>query len=106
MIESNATIDLKHTGSKLKNLAEKNGYRVKDIQEYLGLACPQSIYRWYNGIVLPSIDNLLRLSELFNMHMEELLVTNHEKCLFLFDKISSDYTDFRQRIITYAATLA
>jgi len=46
---------------------------VKDIQEYLKLACPQSIYRWYKGQILPSVDNLLMLSRLLGVHMEDLL---------------------------------
>ena len=40
----------------------------------LGLSCPQPVYRWYKGVILPSVDNLLRLSELYKVHMEELLV--------------------------------
>ena len=58
---SNTRIDMKLTGKKLSYLAKLHGYCVKDIQEYLGLACPQPVYRWYKGIILPSVDNLLRL---------------------------------------------
>lgn len=74
MKASETSINIRKTGIRLKYLAKCNGYSVKDIQEYLGLCCPQSIYRWYKGKILPSIDNLFRLSELYGMHMEELLV--------------------------------
>ena len=62
------------TGKHLKKFAQRNGYSVKDIQQFLGLSCPQPVYRWYMGVILPSVDNLLRLSELYHVHMEELLI--------------------------------
>ncbi len=69
-------INVPETGLLLKEIAVKHGYSVKQIQEYLELSCPQPIYRWYHGKVLPSVDHLYSLSCLYNMHMEELLVTN------------------------------
>lgn len=74
MVENRISIDMKKTGLKLQQYARKLGYSVKDIQNYLCLSCPQPVYRWYKGMILPSVDNLLRLSELFHVHMEELLV--------------------------------
>lgn len=67
-------IDMEMTGLKLKRLISNAGYAVKDIQNHLHLSCPQPIYRWYKGQILPSVDNLFMLSELLNVHMEELLV--------------------------------
>ena len=49
------------TGKHLKKLAQRSGYSVKDIQQYLNLSCPQPVYRWYKGDILPSVDNLLFL---------------------------------------------
>ncbi len=66
------SIDMNKTGLRIKECVSDAGYSVKFIQEYLGLSCPQPIYRWYKGKILPSIDNLLRLSELLNIHMEDL----------------------------------
>ena len=67
-------IDLQQTGKKLKHILESAGYTPRMIQEYLHLSCVQPIYRWYKGVILPSVDHLLMLSELLNVHMEELLV--------------------------------
>lgn len=67
-------IDMIKTGAKLKGLILSAGYTPKMIQEYLHLSCVQPIYRWYKGTILPSVDNLLMLSELLGVHMEELLV--------------------------------
>lgn len=69
------SIDMKKTGLLLKEKLEGSGYSVKEIQKYLQLSCPQPIYRWYKGKMLPSIDHLLMLSHLLGVHMEELLVT-------------------------------
>lgn len=67
-------IDLKKTGIHLKKLTERKGYTVKDIQRLLHLSCPQPVYRWFKGQVLPSVDHLYVLSKLLHVHMEELLL--------------------------------
>ena len=67
-------IDMQQTGRKLKHMIESAGYTPRMIQGYLHLSCVQPIYRWYKGVILPSVDHLLMLSELLNVHMEDLLV--------------------------------
>ncbi len=67
-------IDMIKTGQLLKQMIEQAGYTPKDIQNFLHLSCPQPIYRWYKGLILPSVDHLLMLSELLGVHMEEMLV--------------------------------
>ena len=74
-------IDQEKTGKKLKFMLESEGYDVKYIQNYLHLSCPQSIYRWYKGKVLPSIENMVALSRLLHMHVEELIVFQGEELL-------------------------
>ena len=67
-------IDMQQTGIKLKHMLESAGYTPRMLQEYLHLSCVQPIYRWYKGLILPSVDHLFMLSELLNVHMEEFLV--------------------------------
>lgn len=67
-------IDMKKTGILLKEKIAEQGYTVRDIQNELQLSCPQPVYRWFKGRVLPSLDNLLMLSRILKVHMEELLV--------------------------------
>ena len=67
-------IDMQRTGRKLKQMIESAGYTPRIIRDYLHLSCVQPIYRWYKGKILPSVDHLLMLSELLNVHMEDLLV--------------------------------
>ena len=67
-------LDVKLTGQRIHNVMTEHGYTVRQIQEMLNLSCPQPIYRWIHGYTLPSVDNLYRLSKIFRVHMEELLV--------------------------------
>ena len=67
-------IDMQRTGRKLKHMIESAGYTPRMIQDCLHLSCVQPIYRWYKGLILPSVDHLFMLSELLNVHMEDFLV--------------------------------
>ena len=71
------SLDMIQTGKKIHYIFIKNGCTVKDIQCFLNLACPQSIYRWIKGQTLPSIDNLYKMAEIFQIHMEDMLVAKH-----------------------------
>ncbi|MDE7332906.1 MAG: helix-turn-helix domain-containing protein [Lachnospiraceae bacterium] len=71
-------IDMDRTGVHLKKLIRQKGYSVKDIQKMLNLSCPQPIYRWFKGQILPSVDHLFALSRFLDVHMEELLVPREE----------------------------
>ena len=107
MIESKTVIDMEKTGNNLRKYANEYGYSVKDIQQYLGLSCPQSVYRWFKGAILPSVDNLLRLSELFHVHMEELLVKQYSKDTYEYCLVTEeDSTLFLKRMQVYYSRLA
>lgn len=76
MAEGNTftTLDAVLTGQKIHNAIKQGGYSIKEMQEMLGLSCPQPIYRWIKGRTLPSIDNLYMLSKILGVPMEDLLV--------------------------------
>ena len=57
-------IDAAATGRNLRRLRLEKGYSVKELQEYLGLGCPQGVYQWQAGRSLPSVDNLYAVSRL------------------------------------------
>ena len=86
-------IEMKKTGTLRKETIEKAGYTVKDRQKILHLSCPQPIYRWFKGIILPSVDHLYVLSRLLKIHMEDLLVPIQEEISITelhMDCLSSD----------------
>lgn len=66
-------IDIYKTGKNIKALMLERGMTVKKLQKYLGLSAPQSIYHWFDGTSLPSVDNLYALSELFGVPMDSLV---------------------------------
>lgn len=68
------SIDVIQTGKKLESIIRGNNCRISDLQRILNLSCPQPIYRWMYGQILPSVDNLYMLSRIFEMHMEDMLV--------------------------------
>ena len=70
------TIEKKETGKRLKKLMIERGYTAKNIQEYLFLGSVQSVYHWFNGASLPTVDNLYALSELFGVPIDDLICGN------------------------------
>ena len=71
-------IDIEKTGKHLKELCRQNGITVTDIQKALYLKCPQSVYRWYNGETLPTVDHFIVLAYMMNLPVEELIVLKED----------------------------
>lgn len=93
-------IDMQRTGRKIKHMIESSGYTPRMIQDYLQLSCVQPIYRWYKGLILPSVDHLFMLSELLNVHMEDFLVKKNAVPV-IYD-IEQHYSQVsQQRLIAY-----
>ena len=71
------TVDMALTGVNIVNLRKAAGLSVADIQMVFGFNSPQAIYRWQNGAALPTVDNLIVLAALFNVLIDDILVTTH-----------------------------
>ena len=67
-------IDPIATGKNILALRKEKGFTVRDLQAFFGFEEPQAIYRWQYGKTLPSVDNLLALSTILEVPMEEILV--------------------------------
>lgn len=70
------TIDMAETGRNIMELREKAGLTVKDLQDLFGFATPQAIYKWQHGTAMPTIDNLVMLSAIFHVHIDDILIIN------------------------------
>lgn len=68
-------IDLERTGRNIAQLRQDNGMTVRELQQFMGFATPQAIYKWQHGDTLPTVDNLLALANLFGVPIEAILVT-------------------------------
>lgn len=67
-------INMEATGRNITRLRKERGITVKDLQDIFGFATPQAIYKWQQGMTLPTVDNLMVLAVVFAVHMEEILV--------------------------------
>ena len=47
---------------------------VKDLQMIFGFTTPQAIYKWQSGASMPTIDNLIVLSAILNVKVEDIVV--------------------------------
>jgi DNA-binding transcriptional regulator YiaG len=71
------TVDLALTGANIVNLRKAAGLSVHDLQMVFGFNSPQAIYKWQNGAALPTVDNLIVLAALFDVLIDDILVTTH-----------------------------
>ena len=74
----NHIVDKKRTGAHMKKLFEEKNIPVSDIQKELGLKSSQSVYRWYYGEAMPTVDHLYTLACMLHVPIEELLVFRKE----------------------------
>lgn len=71
-------INKRETGVNLRRIMDKRGVTAKDVQQYLGLECVQSVYRWLDGINVPTVDKLYALSELLQVPMDAIVCGNRK----------------------------
>lgn len=67
-------IDTVATGRNIIRLRIQRGLSVRDLQDALGFATPQAIYKWQKGQSLPTLDNLVILSEILHVPIDGILV--------------------------------
>ena len=70
------TIDVVATGNNISRLREQAGMSVRDLQIIFGFATPQAIYKWQKGISMPTVDNLIVLSAVLKVTIEDIVVLN------------------------------
>lgn len=58
------TIDMINTGRNILR---------RDLQDIFGFVTPQAIYKWQRGSALPSLDNLVVLSAVFGVSIDDIL---------------------------------
>lgn len=68
------TVDLTATGKNIEKLRKESGLSVKELQIIFGFGTPQAIYKWQHGTALPTVDNLVLLSAIFKVSIDEILI--------------------------------
>ena len=71
-------IDMAKTGQNILDLRKQAGLSVKDLQDAFGFATPQAIYKWQQGLALPTIDNLVVLAALLGVSINDIIVTDRQ----------------------------
>lgn len=74
MQNNNPIINMEKTAENIAKLRIENNLSVRDLQQIFGFATPQAIYKWQRGVVLPTVDNLAILAEVFHVHIDDILV--------------------------------
>ena len=69
-------IDMIGTGQNIARLRKQAGLSVRDLQDIFGFATPQAIYKWQQGVALPTIDNLVVLAAVLQVRLDDILVTD------------------------------
>ncbi|MCQ2558054.1 MAG: helix-turn-helix domain-containing protein [Oscillospiraceae bacterium] len=68
-------INMNATGQNIARLRKAAGITVRELQEVFGFSTPQAIYKWQNGSALPTVDNLLVLSAVLQVSIDEILIS-------------------------------
>ena len=69
-------INMAKTGQNIIILRKQAGLSVKDLQDAFGFGTPQAIYKWQQGLALPTIDNLVVLAALLGVKVDDILVVD------------------------------
>ena len=69
-------VDMKQTGQNICVLRVQRGISVKQLQLMMGFGTPKAIYKWQHGESLPTVDNLVALSAIFDVPIDAILVTS------------------------------
>ncbi len=72
------TINLRETGVNLHRIMDKRGITPKDIKEFLNLGSIQTVYNWFNGLNMPTIDNLYALSQFLQVSIDDIICGNRK----------------------------
>ena len=69
-------INMAKTGQNIVNLRKQAGLSVRELQDAFGFGTPQAIYKWQQGLALPTIDNLVLLAALLEVTIDDILVVD------------------------------
>ena len=64
------------TGQNINRLRLAAGLSVRDMQTVFGFSTPQTIYKWFRGTAMPTIDNLVILAAMLDVTLDEIVVVD------------------------------
>ena len=72
----NPVLDLAATGAKIKTVMKDKGITARELQIIMDFPYVQTIYNWFAGKNMPTIDNLVVLAKILAVPMDDLVVTS------------------------------
>jgi transcriptional regulator with XRE-family HTH domain len=78
------TIDMVATGNRIRRMREASGLTVEELVGLMGNISPQAYYKWQNGKCLPTVDNLLIMSQIFGTTIDELIAKEGDEMSLSF----------------------
>lgn len=63
------------TGAKIKTTLKQKGISVRELRVIMDFPYVQTIYNWFAGKNMPTIDNLVVLAQILGVRIEDLIVT-------------------------------
>lgn len=67
------------TGQNIRKIVKESNLKATDVQRACGFTTVQGVYRWYSGKSMPNLDNLVILSGLLDVAIDDILVTHQRK---------------------------
>ena len=94
-------INMLKTGENLYTLCDENGFSVSLLERLLCIS-NQSIYNWFQGKALPSLDNFYALSSYLGTELDSLIVPQgrHQE-----HEILEDASFFRRQAVYFGFLL-
>ena len=68
-------LDLEATGTKIKTLMKLRGVTPRQLQLIMDFPYVQTIYNWFAGKNMPTLDNLVVLAQILGVTMDDIVVT-------------------------------
>ena len=68
-------LDLEATGTKIKTIMKQKGVTPRQLQLIMDFPYVQTVYNWFAGKNMPTLDNLVVLAQILDVTMDEIIVT-------------------------------
>jgi len=69
-------LSIEGTGKKIKRLMKQKCVTPQRVAAMLGFPYVQTMYNWFSGRNLPTLDNLVALAYILGVKVDDLLATN------------------------------
>jgi len=76
------SVNMEATGDRISELRRLHELTVEKLAEYVGTSL-QAVYKWQAGKTLPTLDNILILCDIFQVHVEDIVVRNGDRSFFI-----------------------